>query len=280
MTLKIGNISIDTIVDGTMKVDGGVLFGHVPKVKWETYFKPDRNNRVPQVVRAVLVRTPESNLLIEAGAGSKRLGDMRTLYGFTRSQLLGRLNKNGLTARNVDIVAFSNTKFDHIGGATKLDRDSVPVPTFRNASYLMQEESLKAAQLPNRRYAGAFHESDYGPLLERDLVKFVKDGDSIIPGVRVKVMDGAAKGNQVFYIEYGCERIMYVGDIIPTRHHLHLDHIQADAEFPNRLLAQKDYLIKQAVEEGWLMVFGGDPQVQAAYLHMRDGNLVVAPKEV
>ena len=278
--MKIGQYCIDILRDGVMKMDGGIMFGPVPKTQWEGYLNPDRRNRVQTSVNSLLIRSPERNLLIDAGIGGKMLKEMRADYGFTRSRLPGMLKLVGLTARNVDIVAFSNMKFFHSGGGTKLDRDSSPVPTFRNATYMMQEAALEAAKSPSYRYRYSFHESDYGPLEERDMVKHVKDGDTIIPGVTVKVMDGVAKGNQVFYIQYGCERLMYVGDVIPTHFHLELDHIQADAEFPNRLIEQKDRLIKQAVEEGWLMIFGRDLECPAAYLQVRNGRLKHLPKEI
>lgn len=271
--MNIGNISIHLFSDGTMKMDGGSLFGPIPKREWENYLKSDRLNRVQLSVNTMLLRTPNANMLIGAGVGSKRRQEMQVDYGFNRSRLAGALRDVGLNARNVDIVAYPNTKFDYIGGGTKHDRDSVPVPTFRNATYVMQKEALKAAKAPNYRYRHAFFESDFGPLEEREMVKFVEDGDTIIPGVTVKEMDGVMKGNLVFYIQYGCERIMYVGDVIPTRFHLELDHIQADAESPNRLIEQKQYLIKQAVEEGWLMVFGKERECPAAYLHLLNGEL-------
>ena len=272
--MNIGNISIHLFSDGTMKMDGGGLFGSIPKTDWEYYIKADRRNRVPLSVNTMLVQTPSANVLIGAGVGNKRRQETQVDYGFNRSRLAGALRDVGLNARNVDIVAFPNAKFDYIGGATKHDRDSVPVPTFRNATYMMQKDALEAAKAPNYRYRHAFYESDFGPLEEREMVKFVEDGDTIVPGITVKAMDGVLKGNLVFYIQYGSERIMYVGDVIPTRFHLELDHIQADAEFPNRLIEQKRYLIQQAVKEGWLVVFGKDRDCPAAYLHVLDGDLV------
>ena len=278
--MNIGNTTINLFSDGIMKIDGGILFGAIPKTEWEHYMKADRRNRVQVSVNTLLIRTPNGNLLIGAGVGSKRRQEMQVDFGFNRSRLPGALRDVGLNARNVDIVAYSNAKFDHIGGGTKHDRDSVPVPTFRNATYMMRKDALEAAKAPNYRYRHAFFEGDFGPLEEREMVKFVEDGDAIVPGVTVKAMDGALKGSQVFYIQYGSERIVYVGDVIPTRYHLELDHIQADAEFPNRLIEQKRYLIQQAVEEGWLIVFGKDLTCPAAYLHVLDGELKAKPGRI
>lgn len=278
--MSVGNYDINMLIDGVMKVDGGVMYGPVPKMQWEEWQKADRRNRVLASVTALLIRSPEHNLLINAGVGGKTLKEMRADYGFTRSRLSAALKEVGLTARNVDIVALSNMRFYNSGGCTKLDSGSAPVPTFRNATYVMQEAALKAAKSPGYRFREAFQEADYGPLEEREMVKHVKDGDTIIPGVTVKVMDGVAKGNQVFYIHYGSERLMYVGDVIPTHYHLELDRIQADAEFPDKLIRDKQHLIKQALEEGWLMVFGRDPECPAAYLYMRNGHLQHRAREI
>lgn len=281
--MEIGEFSVNPISDGMMKVDGGTLFG-VAKTLWEDYphMKADRRNRVPTSVTALLVRAPGRVLLIDAGVGAKELQAMRADYGFTRSRLVGELRKIGLTPRNVDLVAFSNTSFYRIGGATKLDRDNLSVPTFRNATYLMQKTALEAAKSPKYRVRGLFHKYavDYAPLEETERIKFVQDGETIMTGVTAKLMDGVADGNQVFFIQYGSERLLYAGDVIPTRYHINIDHIQADAEDPNRLLEQKRDLIEQAVEEGWLVIFGRDPKCPAAYLYKRNGVVKARPKAI
>ena len=281
--MKIGEFSVNPISDGMMKVDGGTLFG-VAKTLWEDYpyMKADRRNRVPTSVTALLVRAPGRILLIDAGVGAKELQAMRADYGFTRSRLVGELRKVGLTPRNVDLVAFSNTSFYRIGGATKLDRDNLSVPTFRNASYLMQKTALEAAKSPKYRVRGSFHKYalDYAPLEETERIKFVKDGETIMTGVTAKLMDGVADGNQVFFIQYGSERLLYAGDVIPTQYHINIDHIQSNAEHPNRLVEQKSSLIEQAVEEGWLVIFGRDPKCPAAYLYKKNGVVKARPKAI
>ena len=277
--MKIGNTTIHIVSDGIMRIDGGGLFGAVPKTDWEHFKKPDRRNRVKVNLNGIVIETPESNLLIGAGVGNKRLAEMAADYGFTRSRLPGALKEIGLNPRNVNMVALPNLKFDYSGGGTKHDRDSVPVPTFRNAAYLMQKDALAAAKAPSYRYRHAYYEADFGPLEEQEKVKFVEDGETIIPGVSVKTMDSVAGGNQVFYIQFGSERLMFVGDVIPTRYHLTLDCIQADVEHPNKLIEQKRYLIDQAVQEGWLMVFGKDPDYPAVDLEVRDGELKAKPRK-
>ena len=284
MSVKIGeNFIITRLSDGTLKVDGGMLFG-VPKVRWEDYdyMKADRLNRVQTSVTALLVRAPGRTLLIDAGVGGKDLQTMRTDYGFTRSRLVGELRKLGLTPRNVDFVAFSNMRFYRSGGATKLDRDNLSVPTFRNATYLMQKAALEAAKSPNHRVRMSFHEYDLdcAPLEETDRIRYVKDGETIMTGVTAKLMDGVAKGNQVFFIRYGSEKVLYAGDVIPTQYHLNVDNVQADAEFPNMLVEQKSILIEQAVEEGWLVIFGRDPKCPAAYLYKKNGVVRARPKAI
>lgn len=277
--MQVGNKTIAFVSDGSIKIDGGVLFGGVPRAEWEHFKKPDRSNRVKVSLNGLVITTPESNLLIGAGVGNKRLAKMGAVYGFNRSRLPGALREIGLNPRNVTFVALPNLKFDYSGGGTKHDRDSVPVPTFRNAAYLMQEDALAAAKAPSYRYRHAYFESDYGPLEENEQVKFVGDGETIIPGVSVKTMDSVVGGNQIFYIQFGSERIMFVGDVIPTRYHLSLDCTQSDVEHPNRLVEQKRYLIDQAVQEGWLMAFGKDPDYPAVELKVLDGELKAKPRK-
>ncbi len=278
--MRIGNTSIELLKDGTFRVDGGILFGQVAKSEWERYIKPDRRNRVTLGLNAVLINTPELKILIDTGAGNKRIAEMRDDYNLNGNKLIKGLKERGLSARDIDIVVLSNLHFDHSGGCTKLDRTGTAIPMFPNAVYMMQRSSWDAAQDPNERYLDSFYEEDYEPLAERDMVRFLDDGDEIIPGVTVKLAPGPSQGNQVVFIEYGSERIVYAGDLIPTPFHLPLHHIPATAEFPNDTLVQKRELVETAIEGGWLIVFGHGNEYNSAYVRERGGVSQLVPVEI
>ena len=258
-------------------VDGGLMFGQTPKSQWELYAKSDRRNRIRLGLNALLVTTPEANLLIDTGAGGKRMTEMRADYSLNGNRLIRELKKCGLTARDIDIVVLSNLHFDHSGGCTKLDRAGAAIPTFPNAKYVMQRAAWDAAMSHNERYADAFEVDDYEPLEDNDQLEFLDGAAEIIPGVRVEPMHGPSRGNQIIYLTFGSERIVYGGDLIPTPFHLPPHHIQADAEFPNDTLVQKRELLDMAMQDGWMIAFGHGYECFSGYVHQKNGDPYLVP---
>ena len=278
--MNLGTTSVNIISDGTYLLDGGTLFGGIPKTKWELQVKPDRRNRVRLGLISLLIRTPEANILVDTGAGSKRPDRFKEMYGLNGNKLLKGLRALGLTARDIDLVILTNLHFDHGGGCTKLDRIGNAVPTFPKAKYLVQRECWEEANSPNERYNGSFYRDDFLPLEEKGLLQLL-DGDSqVIPGVTVKVASGPFEGHQMVLIERGSEKIAYVSDLIPTPYHLPPHYITAQDGRPNQTLAQKKDLLNMAVEGGWLIIFGHGYEHRAGYVQQRNGKPQLLPVEV
>ncbi|MCI0868848.1 MAG: MBL fold metallo-hydrolase [Chloroflexi bacterium] len=278
--MNLGTTTINVVSDGTILIDGGSLFGQVPKSQWETQIKPDRRNRIRLALNCMLVQTPKMNILVDTGAGSKRLDKFKEAYGLNGNKLLKGLRALGLTARDIDVVVLSNLQFDHCGGCTKLDRSGNAVPTFPKAKYLIQTSSWEEANNPNERFKHAFYSDDFLPLHEKGLVEFV-DGDfEVIPGLNVKVTNGPSAGHQIVLVERGSEKVAYVSDLIPTPHHLPLPYIPARDQNPNETLAQKKDFLKMAVEGGWLVIFGHGNDHKAGYVQKRNGSSHLLPVEV
>lgn len=278
--MNIGTTSVNIVSDGTFLLDGGCVFGQVPKAQWELYTKPDRRNRIRLALNCLLIQTPNANILVDTGAGSKRPEKLKEAYGLNGNKLLKGLRALGLTARDIDIVVLTHLQFDHGGGCTKLDRSGSAVPTFTKAQYMVQRSCWDQAVNPSERYTGAFYEDDFLPLEEKGLLTFL-DGDSeVIPGVTVKVNDGPAAGHQIVLIERGSEKIAYVSDLIPTPHHLPLPYIPALDEQPNNTLNQKRELLKMAVDGGWLVIFGHGYEHRAGYVQQRNGHAQLQPVEI
>ena len=278
--MKLGATSVNIVSDGTFLLDGGVVFGQVPKAYWELQMKPDRKNRIRMGLNCLLIQTPDMNILVDTGAGSKRSDRYRDLYGMNADKLLKGLKKFGLTARDIDVVLLTHLHFDHVGGCTKLDRSGIAVPTFPKAEYVVQRSSWDEAQDPNERDKDAFHEQDFLPLEESGLLKLV-DGDyEVAPGVNAKLTNGHAHGHQVVLVEAGSERIAYMGDLIPTPHHLPLPSIAAFDQSPNETLAEKRQLLKMAVDGGWLLIFGHAFSDRAGYVEQRNGKAQLLPVDI
>ena len=278
--MELGNISVDIVSDGTFLLDGGSMFGQVPKSMWELNIKPDRKNRIRLGLNCLLVRTPNATILVDTGTGSKRLDKMRDVYGLNGNKLLRELKKLGLTPRDIDVVVLTHLHFDHGGGCTKRDRSGNVLPTFPKAEYLVQRACWDEAMSPNERGRASFVEDDYLPLQEKGNLKLL-DGDyEITPGVSAKVTNGHSQGHQMVLIEAGSERIAYAGDLIPTPHHLPLPYIAAFDQSPNDTLDQKRDLLQMAVAGGWLLIFGHGFDYRAGYVEQRNGRAQLQPVQM
>lgn len=278
--MNLGTTTIDVVSDGTLLRDGGSIFGQIPKSQWELQVKPDRRNRIRLGLNCMLVQTPKMNILVDAGAGSKRQDKLKEAYGLNGNKLLRGLRNIGLTARDIDVVILSSLNFDHVGGCTKLDRSGSAVPTFPKARYLVQRSSWEEANNPNERSKHEFYEDDFLPLEEKGLIEFI-DGDyEVIPGLTVKVTNGPSVGHQIVLVERGSEKIAYVSDLIPTPFHLPLSCIPALDESPSDTLVQKKEFLDMAVDGGWLVIFGHGHENRAGYVQKKNGTSQLLPVEV
>ena len=278
--MNIGRFAVDIVTDGTLLLDGGSIFGAIPKAEWEQQLKPDRRNRVRLGLNCLLIQTPEVNVLVDTGVGTKRTDKFKDIYGLNGNKLLKGLKALGLTARDIHKVVLTHLHFDHGGGCTKLDRDGRAVPTFPKATYMVQQACWDDACKPNERAMGTYYDDDFLPLMESEQIEFL-DGDSeIAPGIRVQVTDGHADGHQIVLIEGGGERIAYVGDLIPTPYHLPLPCIAALDQTPNNTLAQKREVVRMVADGGWLVIFGHAYQHRAGYVEQRNGKARLRPVEI
>lgn len=277
--VKSGPSSVAVISDGTFLVDGGSYFGQTPKSVWELQMKPDRKNRIRLGLNCLLIQTPSANILVDTGAGHKRPGKFRDLYGLNGNKLLKGLKKLGLTARDIDLVLLTHLHFDHVGGCTKLDRSGDAVLTFPKAQYAVQKACWDEANEPNERAKNSYYKDDFLPLQDQGVLKLLEGDSEIAGGVSTKVTDGHSAGHQVVLVEAGSERIAYVADLIPTAYHLPLGCIGSFDQSPNETLSGKRELMDMAVNGGWLLVFGHASEPRAGYMEQRNGRSQLVPRE-
>jgi glyoxylase-like metal-dependent hydrolase (beta-lactamase superfamily II) len=252
------------ISDGVLKLDGGSLFGQVPKAVWENSVKTDRRNRITLGVNCLLLQVWGKNVLVDAGIGSKEY-DTETL-GLVPTRLLRGLKGVGLTPKDIHVVILTHLHFDHCGGCTRLDREGSIVPTFPKARYYVQRACWQDACHPNERGFASHRSEHFLPLAEQEQIEFL-DGDSeIFPGLNVIVTNGHARGHQIVLFNHGGERIVFLGDLVPTHHHLQLPVISAFDYSPEETLAQKRELLLDAERHGWLLVFSHGYDITAGYL--------------
>jgi glyoxylase-like metal-dependent hydrolase (beta-lactamase superfamily II) len=265
------------ISDGTLLMDGGAVFGPVPRVQWERFLKPDRRNRVRLSLNCLLIRTGDRNILVDTGAGSKRLDILKEAFGLNGNKLVRGLKAHNLTARDIDTVVLTNLRFDRAGGCTKVDRSGKVLPTFPKAKYVVQKAALDDSRDPGERSAPLYQADDLLPLVDMDMVEVVDGDKELAPGVSVRATNGPSPGHQVVTIESGSERVVFAGDLIPTSFHLPPAYIGAFDDSPNDTLAGKHQLLSMATDKGWMVVFGQAQEQYAGYVELRAGRYGLTP---
>ncbi len=261
-------------------MDGGCVFGPVPRTQWEGYIKPDRRNRVRLSLNCLLIRAGDRSILVDTGAGSKRLDTLREALSLSGNKLGRGLKAHGLSPRDIDTVVLTNLRFDRAGGCTKLDRTGRVMPTFPRARYVVQRAALEDARSPGERSAPLYNADDLLPLEEAGMVEVVDGSAELAPGVAVRATGGPSPGHQVVLIESGSERLAFAGDLIPTRFHLSHRCIAALDDSPNDTLAGKRELLSMATDGGWMMVFGQAQDQHAGYVEHRSGRYDFRPVEL
>ena len=265
------------ISDGVLKLDGGSVFGQVPKVAWENSVTTDRKNRITLGLNCLLLQVCGKNVLVDTGVGTKENDKDKENLGLVPSRLLKGLKGVGLTPKDIHAVILTHLHFDHCGGCTRLDRAGSLVPTFSKATYYVQRQCWADACNPNERCSASHRPESFLPIEERGQLELL-DGDSeLFPGLNVIVTDGHSKGHQMVMFNHGGERVVFLGDLVPTHHHLNLPVISAFDYSPERTLEQKREVLTDAERQGWLIVFPHGSDTKAGYLERRGDTTYLRP---
>jgi len=267
--MKLGEFEILALSDGSMALDGGQMFGVVPKPLWEKKLPADARNRVRLGLTCLLVRTGKYNTLIETGIGDKFSTKYTDIYGIEHPTTLpADLKKHGLSLTDIDIVINTHLHFDHCGWNTRRENGKV-VPTFPRARYFIQQGEWEHALHPTERDRASYVEEFVVPT-EPQLEKLRGDQE-IVPGIRVEVMPGHTRDLQCVRIESQGQEAYFISDLVPTRVHLPYSWIMSFDLYPLDTLANRKRLLPQLAERRSLVVFPHDPEVPWARLIERDG---------
>jgi len=278
--MHFGNIEVQFIDSGTFGLDGGAMFGVVPKVLWEKKSPPDVNNRIRMRANSLLVRAEKKNILIETGNGTKLDPKLRSIYNVQDGDpMMDSLTRAGVTPDQIDLVINTHLHFDHCGGNTRVHQNRV-VPTFRRARYIVQRAELEHAMNPTERDRASYFPENFASISKEGRWDLVEGDNEVLPGVSVARIPGHNANIQAVVIKGGGKTLAFVADLLPTRHHIALPWIMAYDLFPLQTLETKRHWLSRMVAENWIVVFGHDPDVPAATLHQRDGKIEIEPVDL
>ena len=278
--MRLGDIEIRHIHSGNFYLDGGAMFGVVPKPLWEKKSPPDSRNRIRLAANSLLVRAANKNILIETGNGTKWTPKLRDIYAIDEGDpLTQNLATAGVSPSQVDLVINTHLHFDHAGGNTKL-LDDHAVPSFPNAQYIVQAEELAHAANATERDRASYFEDNFLPIRQSGQWKFVSGDTEILPGISVVRIPGHNASLQAVKLTGGGKTVFFVADLFPTRHHLPLAWIMAYDLYPLQTLETKRKWMRTIVEDGWIVVFGHDPDVPAATLYERENKVAFEPVDL
>jgi methylmalonyl-CoA epimerase len=270
--LPFGDLQLTTLHDGPFRLDGGAMFGVVPRPLWERHTPADDRHRIQLAMRPLLVEASWGRMIVDCGAGDKMPPKERDIYALDRTHALDEaLAAADLTAASIDLALATHLHWDHFGGATAREGGRL-VPRFPNARCIIRQAEWEDATHPHERNRASYLQDDFVPLRDAGVVTFFEGDGTVRPGVRVVRTGGHTGQHQVVFIESGGRTAVFVADIIPTTAHVQDPWVMGYDLFPMETLAFKRRFIREAIDREYLIFFEHDPVVAAGYIREADGR--------
>ncbi len=264
---QVGSLICHTLEGGLQRLDGGAMFGVVPKPLWEKRIAPDARNRIPLAMRCLLVEHPDGLVIVDTAVGNKDDAKFRDIYGIENpgdpgpTQLEDAIREAGHQPADVRWVINTHLHFDHAGGNTVKNEAGEIVLAFPNATYVVQKRELEFAGTPNERIRASYLPPNFQPVVEAGRFKLIEGDVEILPGIRSLLTPGHVPFHQSVLVESGGETASFLGDLCPTSAHLPAPWIMGYDLEPLVTLDTKKRVLARAAAEGWWLVFEHDPAI-------------------
>ncbi len=275
--MTFGEFELLSMSDGFFALDGGAMFGVVPKPLWERRIQADARNRIRLGMRPLVVRGGGQTILIDAGIGDKMGTKDQDIYAIDRREtLLGTLRAANVAPSEIDIVIATHLHFDHVGGLTMRDGDRL-LPTFPGARHVVRRAEWEDATHPHERNRASYLSENYAPLVETGLVDFMDADGEVRPGIRVVRTGGHTQHHEIVKIQSGGRTAVFAADLLPTTAHLDPVWIMGYDLYPMDTLAYKKAFLREAIAGEYVIFFEHDPAIAAGIIREQGSRLVVEP---
>ena len=275
--MKIGAYDIQPIETGRFALDGGAMFGVVPRVLWEKSNPPDEQNRITMAARALLLSGEGRRILVDTGNGEKMNEKLAGIYKLDSTQYSVRssLARIGLVPEDITDVLLTHLHFDHAGGSTEKSPEGIR-PAFPNAVYHVQQAHWDAAMAPTERDKASFMPEDFLPLQTLGRLRFVDGECELFRGITLRLLNGHTRALQVPLVSDGTTSLLFCADLIPLSAHVTLPWIMAYDLRPLVTLEEKRKILSEAAEKDWILFFEHDPLIGAARVRRTEKGFTVS----
>jgi len=273
--MRLGDYRLEVVPDAEFRLDGGAMFGVVPRALWSQVAPPDEQNRVRMNMNCLMIEAGSEKILIDTGIGEKWTSKHQQMYSIDRKLPLGESLRSiaGVGPEEITIVINTHLHFDHAGGNTSLDQDRRAVAAFPNARYFVSRAEYEHAETPSERDRASYLPENWRPLQECGQIE-LKDADyEVVPGVYMETYAGHNRSMQCVRIERGGHTFFGFADLVPTRAHVPFAWIMGYDLYPVETLEAKKRLLPRAARENWLCLFYHDPDAPLGRVREENGKL-------
>ncbi len=275
--MQFGDLELLSLSDGTFRLDGGAMFGVVPKPLWEKRAPADAQNRITLGLRPLLVRANGRRILIDAGIGDKMSEKETAIYTIDRRQHLDHaLAAAGLTAADIDVVVASHLHFDHAGGFTAIG-EGVVRPRFPNATYYVRRAEWDDATHPHERNRASYLADNFVPLEAAGVLRFIEGDGEVLPGLSVWRTGGHTMHHQIVRIDSGGRTAVFTADLMPTAAHVDPAWVMGYDLYPMDTFIFKKRFVREAIDGEYVIFFEHDPAMAAGIIREKNGRPFVEP---
>ena len=277
--MQFGDYRVEIIPDTEFRLDGGAMFGVVPRALWSKVCPPDENNGITMNMNCVFIDTGKERILIETGIGEKWSAKHTAMFGITRERSLGESLRAvaGVEADNITIVINTHLHFDHAGGNTALNENAEAVPAFSNARYFISRDEVEHAESPSERDRASYLPDNWRPLVASSQLELKDANYEVVPGLRMETYAGHNRSMQCWRLEHGGKTLFGFADLVPMRAHVPFAWIMGYDLYPVETLEVKKKLLPQAAVEGWTCLFYHDPDEPLCRIVDDGGKLNAVP---
>lgn len=272
--MQIGKYKLRTIFSGKISLDGGAMFGIIPKPLWEKTNPADELNRVTLATRNLLLLSDDKKILIDTGMGKKWDDKAKNIYNIDpKLDLVLALVQNGIKSEEITDVLLTHLHFDHTGGSTKFDNGKL-VPAFPNAKYFVQKKNFEWAMNPSDRDRGSYIKENFEPLVKEGVLNLVDGEIQFDDNISFRIINGHTFGQQMIKISDSSNTVLYAADLLPFVSQIKIPYVMGYDLQPLVTIAEKKKYLQLAAKENWLLYFGHDPDYAIATVKHSENGIV------